>query len=512
MEVKDEEKISPEEKNQKPGPKDNKMFIDGIRSIIGGIFHKIVIMTMMSFLGLSTYTISYLKYYQSENEKPITLNYTYFIMPIFSITMGFGIPFSGILEYKMGTRLTIIYSSLYLILSSVIQYFSKVFYLNAIGIFTFSAGFALSIAISGKNACMYFPKKRGMISGILAFFGAVFSSGINLLGEKLIINPDSIDPEKGYYIYDVAKNIKKYYIFQIISVTIFTTISVILIVPFDLKKIKSLKRKKYNKNNKKDNLIDDKIINGEGLILDENDEENKKEEKEEIKEDKKEQIEDKKLFGLSGMESSLINASNYSMNQVKSAAKSLRVWRLFFMVVFSTPLNSFFLLTWRPISIYKKMPTYKIQNVNSYVSIVQMITTPLFGYLSDRITFRVMKVSLGIIEVIVGYLFYFSFKNVDFFILLIIINSFAYYGMFALNEPHYMKVFGMKHFIEISGIIGLSRVIMGPICSVFAFVIEQNFQDNLDVVYKYMFIISSSLSIVDICLSCFETDDPLFEE
>ena len=51
---------------------------------------------------------------------------------------------------------------------------------------------------------------------------------------------------------------------------------------------------------------------------------------------------------------------------------------------------------------------------------------------------------------------------------------------------------------------------MGPICSIFAFSIEENFKDNLDGVYKYMFMISSLLYMVDIVLSFFETEDPLF--
>ena len=208
----------------------------------------------------------------------------------------------------------------------------------------------------------------------------------------------------------------------------------------------------------------------------------------------------------------MVNASvNYSMVQIKTAAKSFRVWRLFLMGIFSSPLNNFILLTWRPISIFKQMPTNKIQNVNSYISIIQMITTPLFGFLSDKLPFRLMKVSLGIINSIVGYFFYFSFENVNFFILLILVNSVANYGSFALNEPHYMKVFGMKHFIEIAGIVGLASVIMGPIISFFAFFIEKNFRDNLDTAYKFMFLSGASLNIVDVVLSIFETDDPLFE-
>ena len=518
------------EKNKNSKPSKNTEPVNslknGILSIVGAVFHKLVIIPMMVFLGFSTYMISYLRYYQKEDETPISLNYTYFIMPILSITMGVGIPFSGIIEFKLGTRLIIVYSSLYLILSSVIQYFSKNIILNLFAIFIFAVGFSLSIAISGKNACMYFPTRRGMLSGFLAFISAALSSALNIFGEKFIINPQSINPVQGYYIYDVAKNIKKFYLFQIFCVGIFTIVTVSFIVGFNMKAMKGPSKKRNKKKKKKDDLIEnDKnaSIKKEPLLpeekennenLEKNEEINEKNEElknsEEKDNDKKEK---NKLVGLSGLELSMANTTvNYSMNEVKKAARSFRVWRLFLMNIFSAPLNNFITITWRPISIYKNMPTNKIQNVNSYTSIVQMIITPLFGYLSDKVPFRVIKISLGIVDCIAGFLFYFSFNNVNFFILLIILNSFAFFGMFSVNEPHYMKVFGMKHFIEIGGIIGLSNVIMGPICSISAFLIEQNFRDNLDIVYKYMFIISASLSIIDICLSFFETEDPLFED
>ena len=141
-----------------------------------------------------------------------------------------------------------------------------------------------------------------------------------------------------------------------------------------------------------------------------------------------------------------------------------------------------------------------------------MIVTPLFGFLSDKLPFRLMKVTLSLINTLVGFFFYYSFTQVDFFIILILTNSFAYHGSFTLNEPHYMKVFGMKHFIEIAGIVGLASVIMGPIISIFAFIIEKYFKDNLDTAYKFMFLSGASLNIVDVVLSFFESDDPLFEE
>ena len=488
--------------------------------LIGAVFHKLVLMSMMAFLGFSTYMISYLRYYQTEDAVPLSLNYTYFIMPILSTTIGIIIPLSGILEFKIGTKLTIVYSSLYLIFSSVIQYFSKNIILNLLAIFFFAVGFSLSVAISPKNACMYFPTRRGMVSGFLSFISAAFSSVLNIFGEKIIINPKSINPFRGYYIYEVAKNIKKYYLFQICCVGIGTIICISFIVAFNMRRMKFPNKKKFKKNKKR---YDDLIINIENdknkkepLMPEENEEKNEEKKEQEKNKDEKniENFEkDDKKIGLSGLEASMASASlNYSMNEVKAAMRSFRVWRLFLMNIFGAPLHNFIIITWRPISIYKNMPTDKIQNINSYTSIAQMITTPLFGFLSDKIPFRVMKIFLGIIECIVGFLFYFSFNNVFFFTILIVCNNFAYYGMFSLNEPHYMKVFGMKHIIEIAGIIGLANVIMGPVCSIFAFIIEQNFKDSLDIVYKYMFMISAALSSVDIFLSFFETDEPLFED
>jgi MFS family permease len=483
---------------------------NGILSIIGAIFHRLGIMSMMAFMGFSTYMISYLRRYQSEDETPLSLNYTYFIMPILTITIGIGVPFSGVLEYKMGTRLLIVYGSLYLILSSVIQYFSKVVYLNFFAIFIFAIGFSLSIAITGKNACMYFPTRRGLISGILSCIQAIFGSILNIFGEKVIINPKSIEPFRGFYTFEAAQNITKYYLFQIGCVTICTIIGVSLIVGYKLRGKRRGPRGDMKK--KADENITENIDSNGPLIPDnEKEEEEKEKENEEEKEKENNENEENNDKDAQIKVNEKESTVNYSMNQVKHAARSFRVWRLFLMNIFSAPLNNFIMIAWRPISIYKEMPTNIIQNVNSFTSITQMFITPLFGYLSDKIPFRVMKIILGILNFIAGILFYFSFKNVYFFVGLIILNSFANHGTFALNEPHYMKVFGMKHVIEISGIIGLANVIMGPICSISAFLIEQNLKEKLDEVYCYMFIISSLLVTVDIGLSFFETEEPLFE-
>ena len=569
---KPDKNITKTTKNQK----DENSLKNGILSFIGCVFHKISISSVFIGFGFSTYIISYLHYFQDADEKPLTQQHTYLFLPIISVTMGLCIPFSGFLEFKIGTQRTIILGSIFLIISSAIEYVSHSFFLSLLGILIFSFGLAISIAISGKNTCMYFPTKRGMVSGLLALISSIIGSILNIVGEKVIINPDSIGPKDGYYLFEVSKNILKFYLFQMSCIGVCTLLCILFIVPFQMKgdmasTKKGNKKPKKDEANKDSKPIETNTEKSEPLLPEENQEEQKekennpednKEEKEKEKEEneinnegnKEEQQEEKKEnnngeeekkeknenenkplevkdtyeiedenkekenkeiipHGLGGQESSFANASvNYSMNQVKNAAKSFRVWRLFLMGVFSAPLNNFMIITWRPISIFKEMDTDKIQKVNSYNGIIQMIVQPIFGYLADKVPYRVVLVSLGTINCIVGFLFYFSFGNVDFFIALLLVNTFANQGMLIMNEPHYMKVFGMKHFIEISGIIRLSGVIMSPICTLFAFFIESNFSDNLDKVYKYMFIFAGCFQVVNVVLSFFETEDPLFEE
>ena len=299
-----ENEIDNTESKRGKGEKDSgqgKSIKNGILSIIGAVFHKLVTIPMMIFSGFSTYMISYLRYYQGPNENPISLNYTYFIMPIISITIGFGMPFSGVLEFKLGTKLAIVYSSLFLVLSSIIQYFSKRILLNLFAIFIYAIGSSLSVALTAKNACMYFPTRRGMISGFLAFVSSAFSSALNILGEKIIINPKSIDPVNSFYTYDVSKNIKKYFLFQIGMVLIFTIITILFIVQYNTKsENQEINQEIRNKKNKKnDDLIDKDINKKEPLMPEEKDIQEKEgeEKKKELRNEKEIEInENRKEF------------------------------------------------------------------------------------------------------------------------------------------------------------------------------------------------------------------------
>ena len=83
---------------------------DGILTLIGNELHRICFGCLMVIFNLTTYLMSYLRHYQEE--KTITLQYTYFLGPIMSITMGLFTPTVGYLEHKLGLKLSIILGSL----------------------------------------------------------------------------------------------------------------------------------------------------------------------------------------------------------------------------------------------------------------------------------------------------------------------------------------------------------------------------------------------------------------
>ena len=97
------------------------------------------------------------------------------------------------------------------------------------------------------------------------------------------------------------------------------------------------------------------------------------------------------------------------------------------------------------------------------------------------------------------------------------IHSFGM-GIFAVYEPHYIKVFGIKHYIELGGVVSLPGVIMGPICTVFIFIFENIFADNInnengsDLPYFILFIVSSLLNLVSSFLSFFESEEEITSE
>lgn len=584
-------------------------FKDGILTLIGNEFHRIGFGCLMVIHNLTTYLISYLRHYQ--DEKSITLQYSYFIGPVMSITMGLFTPCVGIIENKIGLKLSLVLGGILNLWSSVILYFSKNYYFDLFAFFISSLGSGLSVLLS-RNLMGYFFHVRGKLSGILSVIGSLVSAGYNEIGEKWIVNPNSEEAtvDKSYYTYDVSKNMLAFLRICWICIIVSTALTVIFIVPFDKKKHIQLfkpkrskefdKKKKYMKIKgkiKEEILQDDKI----GPLIPEDekieepkekmDEENEKELKEEERDivnelkpkgkrkNKKREDDFSKtlsvpIFNISSKDKSLYSSNlidniskeinneenknyqrkrshsvtntslmpsktlllnlipeievvavppldkptrkKFSLQLIKQALKSRRVLFLFLMGLFSSPLGNFLMSTWRPIGIRKGIPTIYLQNIGTYRPFITCGATLIFSTLSDYVPFRYMYFGFSILSTIIGVTFCFTFRSPGFFSFIILLNSIVFAGKMSITGPHYMKVFGLKYYIEIGGVIGLSRVFMSPLCTVFIFLFEtyiaapEDGQDPAqvsDMPYIILFVTTGLLNVVSAILSLFETEE-----
>lgn len=617
---------------------------DGILTLIGNEFHRIGFGCNMVIFNLTTYLMSYLRHYQKK--KTITLQYTYFIGPVMSITMGLFTPMVGIIENKIGLKLSIVLSGILSLWSSTILYFSKNYFFDLFAFFVNSLGFSMSALLS-RNSMGYFFHVRGKLSGLLSVIGSLVSSGYNIVGENWIVNPKSEEAtvDDSYYTFEVCKNLLTYFRFCWACLTLGTILTVIFVVPFDKKKhIKLFAPKGFKKfdkermenfgkrkETKKEKIkIDDKI--GPLMPEDEKKEEKKKDinnkkEKSELQKEKKDNVhinlninnkkeidesenekeiklekrdivnelgpdlskdknkkkkndfskttsvpaflvtkKDKLLIdsgiidnsedtadnifkiddplkskrsfsvpekGLFSRKFPLINVipemevvsivpseppfgkpkrKKFSIQLIKQALKSRRVLFLFLMGLFSAPLGSFLTSTWRPIGIRKGIPTRYLQNIGTYRPFITCAATLIFSTLSDYVPFRYLYFSFSILATIIGVTFSFTFKNPILFTFIILLNSVVFSGKISITGPHYMKVFGLKYYIEIGGVIGLSRVFMSPLCTVFIFLFEtyiaapENGKVS-DTPYIVLFVVSGLLNVIAAVLSLFETEE-----
>ena len=628
-EGKGEPKLKPSEKNDNPklfktGKEEEKAndptliakkkqtLKDGILTLVGNEFHRIFFGSTMVILNLTTYLMSYLRHYQEE--KTITLQYTYFLGPIMSITMGLFTPSVGMIENKLGLKLSIVLGSILCIWSSVILYLSKNYFVDLFAFFIMSVGSSMG-ALMSRNLMGYFFHVRGKLSGILSVIGSLVSAAYNEIGEKWFVNPNSEEAvvDNSYYSFDVSKNLLTFYKFSWICVTLGTILTVIFIVPFDskkhvklfppkgLKKFDKSKFKAFGKkpSKKEDILKDDKMG---PLIPDEEkkDEQHEeidtnKEEDKEIKEEEKDKVNElekkninkekkekkerrmtvpvsksssrsKSFFTLGDNDlhneienenrftkrrsHSVIHTailpskalflniipevenitvpplnrpqrSKFNLKLIKKALKSRRVLFLFLMGLFSSPLGNFLMSTWRPIGIRKGIPTYYLQKVGTYRPFITCGSTVIFSILSDYIPFRYLYASLSVLSAIIGFIFCFTFRSPILFTFIILLNSAVFSGNMSITGPHYMKVFGLRYYIEIGGVIGLSRVFMSPLCTVFIFLFEtyiaapeegQSPAEVSDKPYFILFIVCGLLKLVATVLSLFETEEPYTPE
>jgi MFS family permease len=542
------------EKEQKKNAKDNYLnknsTKNGILSVIGAITHKLGISSIWIIANLATYIISYLKQNDKENTF-LGQTLCYFFNPILTTTLNIFMPICGILEFKLGCQRAIILGGLVIMAGYGLMFVSNSIFLDFFCIFLFGIGLSISTTLSTKNAIQYFFNQRGAISGILELISSGLSATHNKIAESMI-NPNGAEPgpiegDKGskdnYYSTEISEKVLNVFLLELGTFGVSTLLTLLFLVPYDEKAAKKLSKelkRKAQEKDKENNAINDdenKKEDEKGIIvkdnrneplLPEDDDGNTKINEYEINNGEKGDYDaklatgddkDKKVISIpdskagnlasnpvSGNLSMSVSQVNYSTRHTKKALGSFRVWKLFTLVLCSYLALNLVLVCWRPIGVRVEIPTGTLQFIGTCNFIMSMLGTPFFGFLSDKVPFRFLFSIISAITSVVGFFFCYTFKAPVIFAIMVCGMNFVLGGYIAVLPTHYMKVFGMKYYVEVGGVVGFSNVIMGPICAFFAYFVENNVSNKI-FAYRIIFITGAALNVVTLVLSLFESDD-----
>jgi len=407
-----------------------------------------------------------------------------------------------------------------------------------------------------------------LISSLLsAAHNKIAETIINPNGEDPTICENNVDPSECgvvenknplYYSLELSENVLNFFVLELGLFGLSTLLTLLFLVPYDEKAAKklskALKKKAEEKSKEENNAInedenkkdDENAIivedyqrntvtskdggeNKEALLPDDDKEAPLKINRYEVKDGDKDELDakiatdvdkkDKKIIAIPDTKAGLLDTNpisanismsitqvNYSTAHTKKALRSFRVWKLFTLVLCSYLALNLVLICWRPIGVNVKIPTEKLQLIGTINFIMTSIGTPFFGFLSDKIPFRILYTAIAAVTSFVGFAFCFTLGYENLFMVMVCGMNFILGGYIAVLPPHYMKVFGMKYYVEIGGVVGFANVIMGPICSLFAYFVE-NGVDNKEFAYKVIFITGAAMNIVSLVISIFESDD-----
>jgi len=429
--------------------KEKKIYIlKGISSIISSMFQ-----TFGNYsIWMLGYTNIYLISFRWHYNKNIDFSYSYYFIPLMHLSFGLTAPISGIIEDKFGGKLTIILSYLILCIAFFIMYYSRSIYIDYSLILLIGFGIALGYNITKKNACSFFMNRKALVCGIINLISNILCFGLLFYNEFDILNYSARPPSINgiYYRKKIFMNYQKLIIFEI-KLLILTCLGSLLL---------------YFQNNPKETL---KFGFNEKIKVDNNPNNEKIEKKK------------KKICKNTEIKKSIINK---------------RTINLIIMIFLFFPAINFINNDMRmDISLYF---FYGL----AYHSI-GCISFLLFAIIGDYIQFRILFVILStLLSISVFMATTESPIDLFYFPISIIASSFVFCGFNVIFDVHIMKVYGMKNFNQIWGIIRAFGGISEIFGIIFNFIFENN-SSNYKIIYRTI----ACLNLFSLILSLFETDD-----
>ena len=148
-------------------------------ALLGGIFHQFVLGTVTIIGGFGVYFVSYYKSVYPETS----FYYSYLFTPLLTSFTTLITPVGGIIDHFLGTKITILIGGIILYIGALMLASAQRFSFTACSIIVLGIGFGISIAVTVKNTCMYYPKKKGILFATLQSTMNLVSAAVNLIGE-----------------------------------------------------------------------------------------------------------------------------------------------------------------------------------------------------------------------------------------------------------------------------------------------------------------------------------------
>ena len=443
--------------------------VKGICSLISAVFTHLIIGNAFTFGNFVYYYKSYLHYQGIDNISILDL---LFVAPVSAACLNILPILTGYLDNLFGIRIVTIIASLCLLTSQIIIYFYTKYYLMIIAYIIFGFAGSITYLPTLRNCWKYFPKKKGIISGI------VFSScGLSVfvftsIGD-FIINPNAegkIDSQ--FYSEEVAMRYTKYLKFYITCVIILGTLSSILSFPYKKENIEK-EVEKINIDEKKDNLVNENIE-----VIDD------KDNRYTIKSNKNEE-----------------NTGNSSLEKEEKLSLKECFFSIQFLLCFTmvgcTLLFGFLLTnTYRPFGISMHLNELGIQSLSKVYTLLNTFSRILWGLLYDKFGFKYPYRFVCINQIICSSLIYFSASNIYTYFICCCFGVLSFSGHIILFPNLINKKFGIDNSVALCGICGIlggTTCLLGPVLT------SSIIKDNSD--YLKTYIIAGSTTIVSLILT-----------
>ena len=459
--------------------------IKGISSIFSAILQQFSLFPLFMMSNIMPFMISYLYHLEKESNpdhvSSIRQRDGYFIHPFMSFFMSIFCFFGGIIGHFFGSRLVILLGGILLALGDLLFIISKNLILDFFINIFFGIGFAISMTASIKNACKYFPKKRGLINALAGGFGGNLGSSTFNLIIKLFVSKGDYPraDDNNMYIKSTAENYKIFFYIHAAIAFGFGILSCLLLIPYE---------NTINKDNKNFSEMIEQNNNIDRLPENIN---------EEINKSNKE-----------------LKTRNYK-EDLKFILSHYRIYYLLTIFLCTSFLQGFILTVGFNFGTMdhgkknnKKIGGDEMSIIFMLMSLISCFIGPIFGSIYDKLGFKKTMIILNIISVINGSLLFVTARlGVIFYGISIILNGCLNSGAFSMIFPYVSKIFGFNYAGELYGIVVLSVGISSIMSSSIYYIISKVIKTENDLSYLFIFVVGIVMNIISIVMTFYEKEE-----